>query len=200
MIKNTISTIIETLSLEQIDIIVNTFFSRLETLIQLIISLVVLLVFFITTIRRKEKKRIVVPYVTICILYCLRLVTLIPKIDLKEVPIMDLSKDVEKIKRRSQYYRGTYEAAVDSLEQVAIETSSALSKIKPNLVGNHDILVEQTNTILYTVTNLKQQITTIFNNIDDLVVGAQQELQKLQQKKHKKIIRSKSIKRIVKEM
>ena len=186
MTKNTVSTIMEILSLEQIDVLINAYFSRLERLIQVIIALVVLLVFFITTMRRKEKKRIVVPYVTICMLYCLRLTTFIPKINPTEVPVTELRKDVETIQKDSKYYRETYERAVDSLEQVAIETSSAISIIDPNLVANHAILVDQTNIILDTVGNLKQQITTIFNNIDDLVVTAQQQLQKLQQKKHKK--------------
>ena len=186
MTKNTVSTIMEIFSLEQIDILINAYFSRLERLIQVIIALVVLLVFFATIIRRKEKQKKVVPYVTICILYCLRLTTFVPKIDLTKIPFEQLSGDVEMIKRRSNYYRGTYEDAVESLDKLATKTSSAISTIDQNALANHAMLVGQTNIILDTVGNLKQQITTIFDNIDDLVVKAQQQLQNLQQKKHKK--------------
>lgn len=186
MTKNTVSTIMEIFSLEQFDILINTYFSRLERLIQVIIALVALLVFFVTTIRRKEKKRKVVPYVTICILYCLRLTTFIPKIDPTEIPFENLSGDIDIIKRRSPYYREIYGDAAESLDKLATETLNVIITLDQNLVANHAILVHQTNMILDTVGNLKQQITTIFDSIDDLVVKAQQQLKNLQQKKHKK--------------
>ena len=63
MTKNTFSTIIEILSLEQIDILLNTYFSKLERLLQLLVALTVLVIVFAFTLRRKDGKRIVIPYV-----------------------------------------------------------------------------------------------------------------------------------------
>merc|ERR1711988_97283 len=101
MTKNTFSTIIEILSLEQIDILINTYFSKLERLLQLLVALTVLVIVFAFTLRRKDGKRIVIPYVIMALLYCLRLVTLVPKVNPEAIPDKQLSKDLEQIKKRA---------------------------------------------------------------------------------------------------
>lgn len=186
MTKNTVSTIIEIFSLEQIDMLINTYFSRLEILLQFIVALAVLVVFFTTTLRRKDKKRVIIPYVIMTLLYCLRLVTLVPKINPDKIPTMDLSRDVETIKNRNVYYRSQYETAVNSLEKVANDTSFALQNIKPQLINNHETLVEQTDKMLGVIQIIKQKIQAIFDHIDNLVAGAEKQLKKLQEKKNTK--------------
>tara|TARA_X000000950_G_scaffold62135_2_gene75856 strand:+ start:2257 stop:3570 length:1314 start_codon:yes stop_codon:yes gene_type:complete len=186
MIKNTFSTIIEILSLEQIDILINTYFSKLERLLQLLVALTVLVIVFAFTLRRKDGKRIVIPYVIMALLYCLRLVTLVPKINPEAIPDKQLSKDLEQIKKRTGDYRTAYGATANSLEKVVNQTSLALENVDPGLIENHTILVERTDQTFIVIQNIKQQIRDIFDYIDNLVDDAENQLQQLKEKKRSK--------------
>tara|TARA_B100001248_G_scaffold262515_1_gene259046 strand:+ start:2239 stop:3552 length:1314 start_codon:yes stop_codon:yes gene_type:complete len=186
MTKNTFSTIIEILSLEQIDILINTYFSKLERLLQLLVALTVLVIVFAFTLRRKDGKRIVIPYVIMALLYCLRLVTLVPKINPEAIPDKQLSKDLEQIKKRTGDYRTAYGATANSLEKVVNQTSLALENVDPDLIENHTILVERTDQTFIVIQNIKQQIRDIFDYIDNLVDDAENQLQQLKEKKRSK--------------
>lgn len=186
MTKNTFSTIIEILSLEQIDILINTYFSKLERLLQLLVALTVLVIVFAFTLRRKDGKRIVIPYVIMALLYSLRLVTLVPKINPEDLPDKQLSKDLEQIKKRTGDYRTAYGATANSLEKVVNQTSLALENVDPDLIENHTILVERTDQTFIVIQNIKQQIRDIFDYIDNLVDDAENQLQQLKEKKRSK--------------
>lgn len=186
MTKNTFSTIIEILSLEQIDILINTYFSKLERLLQLLVALTVLVIVFAFTLRRKDGKRIVIPYVIMALLYCLRLVTLVPKINPEAIPDKQLSKDLEQIKKRTGDYRTAYGATANSLEKVVNQTSLALENVDPDLIENHTTLVERTDQTFIVIQNIKQQIRDIFDYIDNLVDDAENQLQQLKEKKRSK--------------
>ena len=186
MTKNTFSTIIEILSLEQIDILINTYFSKLERLLQLLVALTVLVIVFAFTLRRKDGKRIVIPYVIMALLYSLRLVTLVPKINPEDLPDKQLSKDLEQIKKRTGDYRTAYGATANSLEKVVNQTSLALENVDPDLIENHTTLVERTDQTFIVIQNIKQQIQDIFDYIDNLVDDAENQLQQLKEKKRSK--------------
>ena len=128
----------------------------------------------------------VIPYVVMTLLYCLRLVTLVPKIDPEAFPDKQLSKDIREIKNKTEYFKIQYVTTANSLEKVANQTSFALQNVEPDLIDNHAILVERTNQTLNLIQNIKQRIQDIFDYIDNLVDGAENQLQQLKEKKRSK--------------